>query len=131
MNTVTGVLFPNLGLSNDTMLPLLTYVPVSSIVLLQMSVQLLQGQVSAHVNNNCSVDDRFTDFSPGGDPLYPSSLNDSHRNRFCLLSVLFLHDPLARHVSSSLPGMDEDGSFIGKYAKNRNPEQSSAFATLV
>jgi len=28
-------------------------------------------------------------------------------------------------------GMDEDGSFIGKYAKNRNPEQSSAFATLV
>lgn len=28
-------------------------------------------------------------------------------------------------------GMNEDGSFIGKYAKNRNPEQSSAFATLV
>jgi hypothetical protein len=28
-------------------------------------------------------------------------------------------------------GMDEDGSFIGKYARNRNPEQSSAFATLV
>jgi len=28
-------------------------------------------------------------------------------------------------------GMDEDGSFIGKYANNRNPEQSSAFATLV
>ena len=28
-------------------------------------------------------------------------------------------------------GMDEDGSFIGKYAKNRNTDQSSAFATLV
>jgi len=27
--------------------------------------------------------------------------------------------------------MGEDGSFIGKYAKDRNPEQSSAFATLV
>jgi len=27
--------------------------------------------------------------------------------------------------------MEEDGSFIGKYANNRNPEQSSAFATLV
>jgi len=28
-------------------------------------------------------------------------------------------------------GMDEDGSFIGKYAEKRDPEQSSAFATLV
>jgi hypothetical protein len=28
-------------------------------------------------------------------------------------------------------GMNEDGSFIGKYRKDRNPEQSSAFATLV
>jgi len=28
-------------------------------------------------------------------------------------------------------GMDEDGSFIGKYAQKRDPEQSSAFATLV
>lgn len=30
-----------------------------------------------------------------------------------------------------LAGMDEDGSFIGKYAQKRDPEQSSAFATLV
>lgn len=28
-------------------------------------------------------------------------------------------------------GMEEDGSFIGKYSPNRNAEQSSAFATLV
>merc|ERR1719340_75218 len=27
--------------------------------------------------------------------------------------------------------MGEDGSFIGQYAKDRNPERSSAFATLV
>jgi len=27
--------------------------------------------------------------------------------------------------------MGEDGSFIGKYAERRDPEQSSAFATLV
>ena len=31
----------------------------------------------------------------------------------------------------ALAGMDEDGSFIGKYAQKRDPEQSSAFATLV
>jgi len=31
----------------------------------------------------------------------------------------------------SVAGMNEDGSFIGKYRKDRNPEQSSAFATLV
>ena len=30
-----------------------------------------------------------------------------------------------------LAGMDEDGSFIGKYAQKRDPEQSSAFAILV
>jgi len=28
-------------------------------------------------------------------------------------------------------GMEEDGSFIGKYSPNRNADQSSAFATLV
>jgi hypothetical protein len=107
MNTVTGVLFPNPGLSNHTSVA--------------TSPQVC----------SCLFDCTVCTTAPGGDPLYPSSVNDSHRNRFCLFSVLFLHDPLARHVSSSLPGMDEDGSFIGKYAKNRNPEQSSAFATLV
>ena len=39
--------------------------------------------------------------------------------------------PLAVCLFVCVAGMDEDGSFIGKYAKNRNPEQSSAFATLV
>ena len=30
-----------------------------------------------------------------------------------------------------LAGMEEDGSFIGKYTPKRDPKQSSAFATLV
>jgi hypothetical protein len=34
-------------------------------------------------------------------------------------------------VGASVAGMNEDGSFIGKYRKDRNPDQSSAFATLV
>jgi len=34
-------------------------------------------------------------------------------------------------VGASVAGMNEDGSFIGKYKKDRNPDNSSAFATLV
>jgi len=37
----------------------------------------------------------------------------------------------AGSVGASVAGMNEDGSFIGKYRKDRNPDQSSAFATLV
>jgi len=40
-------------------------------------------------------------------------------------------ESIADYADGNDAGMDEDGSFIGKYAKNRNPEQSSAFATLV
>jgi len=44
-------------------------------------------------------------------------------------------DSIADYVdgenTGNVAGMAEDGSFIGKYSKDRNPEQSSAFATLV
>ena len=45
---------------------------------------------------------------------------------FCIFYPLFL----CKNVGN-VAGMAEDGSFIGKYSKDRNPEQSSAFATLV
>ena len=46
---------------------------------------------------------------------------------FCIiLQISFL-----RTNVGNVAGMAEDGSFIGKYSKDRNPEQSSAFATLV
>lgn len=48
----------------------------------------------------------------------------------CLVSVLFYNFVFVDHVGN-VAGMAEDGSFIGKYSKDRNPEQSSAFATLV
>ena len=48
----------------------------------------------------------------------------------CLVSVLFYKYRFCVHVGN-VAGMAEDGSFIGKYSKDRNPEQSSAFATLV
>ena len=47
----------------------------------------------------------------------------------CLVSFLLFHFDIP-HVGD-VAGMAEDGSFIGKYRKDRNPEQSSAFATLV
>ena len=52
----------------------------------------------------------------------------------CKLFALFslvLPEPLFMSFLFCLAGMDEDGSFIGKYAQKRDPEQSSAFATLV
>ena len=45
---------------------------------------------------------------------------------FCIILQFCFVD----HVGN-VAGMAEDGSFIGKYSKDRNPEQSSAFATLV
>ena len=48
----------------------------------------------------------------------------------CLVSVLFYNFVFVDRVGN-VAGMAEDGSFIGKYSKDRNPEQSSAFATLV
>ena len=45
---------------------------------------------------------------------------------FCIiLQICFVYNV------GNVAGMAEDGSFIGKYSKDRNPEQSSAFATLV
>ncbi len=44
--------------------------------------------------------------------------------------IIFIN-PLVILCVPHVDGMNEDGSFIGKYRKDRNPEQSSAFATLV
>ena len=43
----------------------------------------------------------------------------------------FIREVRVGSVGASVAGMNEDGSFIGKYRKDRNPDQSSAFATLV
>ena len=74
-------------------------------------------------------------------------------HNFCYIALLdlcrllfYLYTPLRFHFSVfllfllfffifffplNIAGMGEDGSFIGKYRRDRNPEQSSAFATLV
>ena len=44
--------------------------------------------------------------------------------------ILYVFISFCMHVGN-VAGMAEDGSFIGKYSKDRNPEQTSAFDTFV
>ena len=60
-------------------------------------------------------------------PSLPLNINSS----YFVQIVHYRHDPFLFYFLFCLAGIEEDGSFIGKYSKNRNPEQSSAFATLV
>jgi len=76
------------------------------------------------------------EYDEGGFPEYPQPVVGHGRQQS--LASEFKHPPESDTESiadyadgGDAAGMDEDGSFIGKYAKNRNPEQSSAFATLV
>lgn len=75
-------------------------------------------------------------YDEGGFPEYTQPLDDRHL-RGSMTSDLKVPpesdtDSIADYVDGeNAAGMNEDGSFIGKYSKDRNPEQSSAFATLV
>jgi len=78
-------------------------------------------------------------YDDGGFPEYTQPLDDRHirgsTNSDLKLPPDSDADSIQDYVdgeqAGSVAGMNEDGSFIGKYRKDRNPEQSSAFATLV
>ncbi|TRY75568.1 hypothetical protein TCAL_04520 [Tigriopus californicus] len=77
-------------------------------------------------------------YDEGGFPEYTQPLDDRHLGGGgTMTSDLKLPpesdtDSIADYADGeNTAGLDEDGSFIGKYRKDRNPEQSSAFATLV
>jgi len=75
-------------------------------------------------------------YDEGGFPEYTQPLDDRHM-RSSVTSDLKMppesdNDSIAAYEDGeNQAGMAEDGSFIGKYNKDRNPEQSSAFETHV
>jgi len=76
-------------------------------------------------------------YDEGGFPEYTQPLDGDRHMRSSVTNDLKMPpesdtDSIADYVDGeNQAGMAEDGSFIGKYRKDRNPEQSSAFETHV